>query len=291
MAGSTTALFSTLPQYSWSHRSTFLVRYKKSKHILYRLLQETLVQNGLHMVAPVARVPSPAFQVPDQGAVQMARNQHQITEQRTQQHGIQQGLSQLPQFQAQQGTGQLSNSVVSQQMTQQSVSSGLIPMSQVPVCLLLLLCIFYQVHWVKLQCASLNSATGYLGILLNWVWFSRTQLSTSPLNWAPCLIGPSSSAYVEAKLNGPTVYKCRASSSYFSQHTPSFPIFSNFLLFFLFFSHFTCNLYLIYFFLGDSFQLFQLFFLSGAHQLFLKIFQPHFLWHYFKHIYNLKRII
>ena len=52
----------------------------------------------------------------------------------------------------------------------------------------------------------------------------------------------------------------RASSSYF------FPIFlsillfflfffSNFLLFFLFFSHFTFNLYFIYFFSGVSFQL------------------------------------
>ena len=83
-------------------------------------------------------------------------------------------------------------------------------------------------------------------------------------------------------------YKFRASSFYFflffsAYSYFSFFFFSNFLLFFLFFSHFTCNLYFIYFFSGISFQPFI--FLSGTHQLFLKIFQPpYFLWHYFVHI-------
>ena len=72
-----------------------------------------------------------------------------------------------------------------------------------------------------------------------------------------------------------------------------FPIFLGILLFFLFFLaissyfsyflailHVTCISYI-------SFQGFLFnfsFFLSEAHQLFLKNVQPHFLWHYFIHI-------
>ena len=78
--------------------------------------------------------------------------------------------------------------------------------------------------------------------------------------------------------------------SYFSQHTP-------FFFFFFFFFFLAISSYFSYFFLAIlyvtcisyiSFQGFLfnfLFFLNGAHQLFFKIFQPHFLWHYFIYIW------
>ena len=67
------------------------------------------------------------------------------------------------------------------------------------------------------------------------------------------------------------------------------PISSYFFLFFLFFLailHLTCISYISFW----GFLLNFSFFLSGTHQLFLKIFQSHFFQHYFIHI-ELYRII
>ena len=80
-------------------------------------------------------------------------------------------------------------------------------------------------------------------------------------------------------------YNSRASSSYFFLFCSAYSYFSYFLLaissyfsYFLAILHVTCIS-----FQGCFFSKF-LFFISGAHKLFLKIFQPHFLWHYFIHI-------
>ena len=92
------------------------------KHRILFNFQETLVQNGIHIVAPVARIPSPAFQIPRQTAPPIVHNgQHQGAAPSIPYHIN-------PQMHHQQGTGQLSNSVLSQGTTGQSVS-GLTPIS------------------------------------------------------------------------------------------------------------------------------------------------------------------
>ena len=88
------------------------------------------MQNGIHIVAPVARIQSPAFQVPRQGAPQVVHSgHHQSTAPSMPYHGNQQDVSRVSQIHHQQATGQLSSSLLSQGTTRQSVSSGLTPIS------------------------------------------------------------------------------------------------------------------------------------------------------------------
>ena len=88
------------------------------------------MQNGIHIVAPVARIPSLAFQVPRQGAPQVVHNGHHQSAAPSMPYlGNQQDVSRVSQIHHQQTTGQLSSSLLSQGTTRQSVSSGLTPIS------------------------------------------------------------------------------------------------------------------------------------------------------------------